>query len=89
MIEFTKKQGQYLAFIHTYTKMHRKPPAEADIRAYFRTSAPAVHQMIVTLAEKGLISKIPYTPRSIKVCVPPEQIPELGDEISGSVNLSK
>src|SRR4029079_17971590 len=29
---FTPKQGQYLAFIHLYTRLHRKPPAETDCR---------------------------------------------------------
>jgi hypothetical protein len=30
---FTPKQGQYLAFIHLYTRLHRRPPAETDIAA--------------------------------------------------------
>ena len=29
---FTPKQGQYLAFIHLYTRLHRRPPAEADMQ---------------------------------------------------------
>jgi hypothetical protein len=29
---FTALQGQYLAFIHAYTCIFRKPPAEADIQ---------------------------------------------------------
>src|SRR5262245_640118 len=33
--EFTELQGQYLAFIHVYTKLHRRPPAEADLQRYF------------------------------------------------------
>jgi len=28
---FTDKQGQYLAFIYAYTRIHRQPPAEADM----------------------------------------------------------
>ena len=28
---FTWKQGQYLAFIHLYTRLHRRPPAETMI----------------------------------------------------------
>jgi hypothetical protein len=35
---FTPRQGQYLAFIHLYTRLHRRPPAEADMRQYFRVS---------------------------------------------------
>lgn len=30
--QFTAKQGQYLAFIHTYTLLNRRPPAEADFQ---------------------------------------------------------
>jgi len=30
---FTEKQGQYLAFIYTYSHMFRRPPAETDIAA--------------------------------------------------------
>jgi len=87
MIEYTKTQGQYLAFIYYYTKLNRVPPAETDILQYFRTSPPAVHQMVVKLEEKGLISKIPYTPRSIRVIVPPDQIPKLGEPVSPKVDL--
>jgi membrane protein len=30
---FTPKQGQYLAYIHLYTRLHRRPPAETDMLA--------------------------------------------------------
>ena len=43
------KQGQYLAFIHAYTLVIGRPPAEADMQRFFRVSPPAVHQMVVTL----------------------------------------
>jgi (p)ppGpp synthase/HD superfamily hydrolase len=59
------------------------------MQAYFQTTAPSVHQMVVKLEEKGLISKIPYTPRSIKILIPPDQIPELGVEVAGKVNLRR
>jgi hypothetical protein len=41
---FTPKQGQYLAFIHLYTRLHRRPPAETDMQEYFRVSQPSVHR---------------------------------------------
>jgi hypothetical protein len=44
---FTPKQGQYLAFIGLYTRLHRCPPAEADMQQYFRVSPPSVHQMVL------------------------------------------
>jgi len=74
---YTDKQGQYLAFIVMYTKLHRRPPAEADIQAYFQVTPPSVHNMIVTLERRGLISKAPGTPRSIRVLVEAERLPAL------------
>jgi hypothetical protein len=52
---FTPKQGQYLAFIYAYTRLHRRPPAEADMQQYFRVSPPSVHQMVLTLERAGFI----------------------------------
>ena len=74
---FTPKQGQYLAFIHLYTRLHRKPPAETDMQEYFRVSPPSVHQMVLTLERAGLIRRQPRTPRSIEVLVDPKLLPEL------------
>jgi hypothetical protein len=74
---FTVKQGQYLAFIYHYTKVHRQPPAEADLERYFRVSPPSIHEMIKTLQRNGLIEKIPGQARSIRLLVPPEQLPPL------------
>ena len=74
---YTSKQGQYLAFIHHYTKVHRYPPAESDIQRYFGVSAPSVHMMIATLTKRGLVDRIPYTPRSIRVLLPLDQLPLL------------
>ena len=76
-MEFTKKQGQYLAFIYHYTKVHREPPAEADIQWYFQVTPPTVHQMIVRLTEKGLIRRVPGQARTIRVLVPPDELPPL------------
>ena len=74
---YTKKQGQYLAFIHHYTVVHKRPPAEPDMQAYFGVTAPTVHQMVVRLEEKGLIKRVPRQARTIEVLVPPEQLPPL------------
>jgi DNA-binding MarR family transcriptional regulator len=71
----TQKQGQYLAFIYHYTKIHRRPPAEADIQFYFRVTPPTVHQMILKLEERGLIKRVPGQARSIQVLLPPDQLP--------------
>jgi SOS-response transcriptional repressor LexA len=74
---FTAKQGQYLAFIYLYTRLHRRPPAEADMQEYFRVSPPSVHQMVLTLERAGLIRRKPTAPRSIEILVDPKCLPEL------------
>lgn len=77
MRSFTDKQGQYLAFIHAYTKVNRRPPAEADMQRFFEVTPPTVHRMVVELESKGLIERTPRQARSIRVLLPPEQIPPL------------
>ena len=77
MPRFTQKQGQYLAFIHYYTKINRQPPAEADFQKYFRVSPPSVHQMILALESGGLIERIPGQGRSIRLLVSREEIRDL------------
>lgn len=74
---FTDKQGQYLAFIHTYELLNRRAPAEADFQRFFLVTPPAVHQMIVTLERNGWISRVSGQARSIKLLVPAENLPRL------------
>jgi DNA-binding MarR family transcriptional regulator len=74
---FTAKQGQYLAFIYYYTKIHGTPPAEADFRRFFRVTPPAVHQMITTLDARGFIDREPEKARSIKLRLTRAQLPDL------------
>ena len=74
---FTERQRQYLAFIHYYTKVNGRPPAEADMQRYFRVTPPTVHQMVVTLEAKGFIDRVPGQGRSIRLRVPRGELPEL------------
>ena len=74
---YTEKQGQYLAFIYYYTRVNGRPPAETDMQRYFRTTPPTVHQMILTLERKGMISREPGKARSIRVLLTPAQLPYL------------
>jgi len=71
------KQGQYLAFIYYYTKLHGRAPAEFDMRLYFEVSPPSVHQMVLTLEANGFIERVPGKGRSIRVLVPREELPNL------------
>ncbi len=77
MEPFTKLQGQYLAFIAAYTKLNRRPPAEADFQRFFQVTPPSVHNMIVTLERRRLIRRTPGRPRSIEVLVAIDQVPTL------------
>ena len=74
---FTAVQGSYLSFIYIYTRLHGRPPAEAEMQQFFRVTPPSVHQMIVTLDRNGLISRIPGASRSIEVLVAPNDLPLL------------
>ena len=56
---YTVKQGQYLAFIYYYTKIHGRSPSEADMRSFSRVSPPAIHQMVLSLERLGFIERTP------------------------------
>jgi len=74
---YTRKQGQYLAFIYYYTKLNGRAPSEADMRAYFHVTAPSVHQMVLTLAANGLVERVPKLGRSLRLLVPRAELPDL------------
>ena len=74
---YTPLQGQYLAFIYAYTTIHRQPPAEADMQAFFRVTPPSVHQMVLQLERLGLVRRMARTARSIELLVPPASLPLL------------
>jgi Mn-dependent DtxR family transcriptional regulator len=77
MATFTQLQGQYLAFIDAYTKVNGRPPAEADLQRYFKVTPPTVHQMIMNLHRLGLVTRSQGAARSIRVNIPPQEIPRL------------
>ena len=75
--EFTKKQGQYIGFIHACTKINHRPPVEADMQRDFGVTQSTVHQMVLNLGRDRLIERIPGRPRSIRVLVSPYSLPTL------------
>ena len=77
MRAFTALQGWYLSFIYIYTRIQGRPPSESDLQVYFRVTPPSVHQMVLTLEKNGLIARTPGSARSIKVLVPPQDLPLL------------
>ena len=74
---FTDKQGQYLAFIHSYTVLNGRPPAEADMQRFFRVTPPSVHQMVLALERAGLIRRTPRQARSIELVIDAADLPQL------------
>ena len=75
--QFTPRQGQYLAFIHAYTTINGRPPAEADMQRHFQVTPPSVHQMVINLERAGLITRVPREPRTIRILVDPDDLPVL------------
>ena len=74
---FTDKQGQYLAFIYYYGKIHGRSPSEVELQQYFRVSPPSVHQMVLALERRGLIERTPGQARSIHLLISREDLPDL------------
>lgn len=57
--------------------MFGKPPSEWELEKFFRVAPSTVHQMILKLAEKEFINRLPGEARSIKLLVDPDEIPRL------------
>jgi Mn-dependent DtxR family transcriptional regulator len=74
---YTANQGQYLAFIFYYTKMHGRAPAELDMQRYFKVTPPSVHDMVLRLEANGFIERVPGQGRSIRLLIPREELPDL------------
>jgi DNA-binding MarR family transcriptional regulator len=76
-VRFTHRQGQFLAFIYLYRKLHRRGPAELDMVQFFRVTPPSVHGMVVKLEQLGMVAREPGISRSIRVTIPASDIPAL------------
>jgi DNA-binding MarR family transcriptional regulator len=77
-VSYTAKQGQYLAFIYYYGKIHGRSPSQADMQGYFHVSPPPpVHQMVLGLEKLGFIERTPGQGRSLKLLLNREQLPDL------------
>jgi SOS-response transcriptional repressor LexA len=74
---YTERQGQFLAYIHQYSVLNGRAPAEAEMERFFRITPPSVHSMVLTLERRGFISRVPGQARSIAVLVAPEALPVL------------
>ncbi len=73
----TRQRGQLLAYVYWYTKVHRIPPSENEVAEFLGVRGPSAHRMIVQLAEAGMLSRTPGQPRTLRVLLPREEIPDL------------
>jgi len=65
----TKRQRDYLLFIHKYMTRYGRAPAEADIERHFLVAAPSVNQMMQMLERRGFITRQPGVSRSARICI--------------------
>jgi len=84
MSTFTARQGEYLAFIHRYTVRNGCAPSFEEIARHFGTSAPSVNGMVKTLESRGLLDRVPGAARSLRVLVPPSELP--GSDFGGKTS---
>ena len=75
--DYTDKQGQYLAFIFMYTKVNGRPPAVTDIARFFEVTPPSAQRMVDTLTKKGLAERTRGAPRSLRVLLNRDDLPDL------------
>ena len=75
--QLSHRRGQLLAYVYWYTKVHRIPPSENEIAEFVGVRGPSVHRMILDLEVAGYLSRIPGQPRTIRVLLPREELPEL------------
>lgn len=73
----SKSQGQLIAYVYWYTKVHRMPPSENEIAEFLGVRGPSAHAMIVRLGTRGILTRRPGEPRAIRGFVPRDEIPDL------------
>jgi hypothetical protein len=73
----TRFQGQYLTYVHSYTRVHRRPPTESEITDFFGIEGPSAHGMILRLERLGYLFRVPGQPRPLRVLLPREEFPDL------------
>lgn len=73
----TRKQGQLVAYVYYYTKVHRIPPSENEIAEFLGVYGPSAHQMILRLEARGALARTPGQPRTIRILLPRADLPDL------------
>jgi hypothetical protein len=73
----SRQRGRLLAYVFWYTKIHRRPPSESEIADFLGVRGPSAHRMILALEAAGCLSRTPGQPRTLRVLVPRDELPEL------------
>lgn len=73
----SRSQGQLVAYVCWYTKVHRVPPSENESAEFLGVRGPSAHRTIVLLDARGVLSRRPGEPRTLKVLLPRDEIPDL------------
>ena len=74
---YTDKQGQYLAFIYYYSKIHGCSPSEAEMQQYFLSLAASCTSDGVDTRSARHIARTPGQARSIHLLISRDELPDL------------
>ena len=91
----TKRQGQVLEFIRSYTRESGYPPSVRDIGTEFGLSPATVHDHLKALERKGYLDRKPNLSRSLSVTKQdqdqrtPTEVPVIGRVAAGSPILAE
>lgn len=72
----THKQWQLLASVYYYTIVQRTPPSENEIAAFVGVRGPSAYQMTLRLEKGGHLARTRGQPRTIRVLLSRQQIPD-------------
>ena len=51
---YTPRQGQYLAYLHAYTRLHRQPPSEAEILEFLFLPGFSTAEKVTEISGRGV-----------------------------------
>lgn len=74
-VEFTEKQGQYLAFINKFIKTNGHSPKLFDFVSQFCVTSTSVYRILAKLEEKGFIKRSSQKPHSIELLISENELP--------------
>jgi hypothetical protein len=80
---YTRRQGEFLTFIHRYIQLNQRSPSEAEMQKHFGVTPPTVHQMVLTLEKRKLIQRTPGEARSLRLLIHVSQLPAEESKDSG------